>query len=32
VLVPATLYIIGNKAWWLPNWMHRILPNVKFAH
>jgi putative drug exporter of the RND superfamily len=32
VLVPATLYIIGNRAWWLPRWMDRILPNVKFAH
>ena len=32
VLVPAALYIIGNRAWWLPSWMNRILPNVKFAH
>ena len=32
VLVPATLYIIGNRAWWLPRWIDRILPNVKFAH
>jgi RND superfamily putative drug exporter len=32
VLVPATLFIIGNKAWWLPRWIDRILPNVKFAH
>ncbi len=32
VLVPAALFIIGNRAWWLPRWMDRILPNVKFAH
>ena len=32
VLVPATLYVIGNRAWWLPRWMDRILPNVEFAH
>jgi putative drug exporter of the RND superfamily len=32
VLVPATLFIIGNKAWWLPRWIDRILPNVKFAN
>lgn len=32
VLVPAALYLIGNKAWWLPSWLERILPNVKFAH
>jgi RND superfamily putative drug exporter len=32
VLVPATLYIIGNRAWWLPRWIDRILPKVTFAH
>ena len=32
VLVPAALFIIGNRAWWLPRWIDRILPNVKFAH
>jgi RND superfamily putative drug exporter len=32
VLVPAALYIIGNRAWWLPRWIDRILPDVKFAH
>ena len=32
VLLPALLYIIGNKAWWLPRWIDRILPDVKFAH
>jgi RND superfamily putative drug exporter len=30
--VPAALYIIGNRAWWLPRWIDRILPDVKFAH
>ena len=32
VLVPAVLHIIGNKAWWLPKWIDRILPDIKFAH
>jgi RND superfamily putative drug exporter len=32
VLVPASLYLIGDRAWWLPRWLDRILPNVKFAH
>jgi len=32
VLVPAALYLIGNKAWWLPKWADRILPKVTFAH
>ncbi len=32
VLVPAVLYVIGDKAWWLPRSIDRILPDVRFAH
>ncbi len=32
VLVPAVLYMIGDKAWWLPSTVKRVLPDVKFAH
>lgn len=32
VLVPAVLYMAGNKAWWLPRWADRMLPDVRFAH
>jgi RND superfamily putative drug exporter len=28
VLIPSLLYILGEKAWWLPRWLDRILPNV----
>jgi RND superfamily putative drug exporter len=28
VLIPALLYLLGEKAWWLPAWLDRILPNV----
>jgi RND superfamily putative drug exporter len=28
VLIPATLYLLGEKAWWLPKWLDRVLPNV----
>ncbi|KRB76330.1 hypothetical protein ASE01_15130 [Nocardioides sp. Root190] len=28
VLIPALLYVMGDKAWWLPAWLDRILPNV----
>lgn len=28
VLIPAVLYLLGEKAWWLPGWLDRILPNV----
>ena len=32
VLVPAVLHIVGRKAWWLPRWAARILPDIRFAH
>jgi RND superfamily putative drug exporter len=32
VLVPAVLYLAGDKAWWLPRWADRLLPDVRFAH
>ncbi|MCX4990345.1 MULTISPECIES: MMPL family transporter [unclassified Streptomyces] len=27
-LVPAVLALMGKKAWWLPRWLDRALPNV----
>ena len=27
-LIPALMYLLGEKAWWLPRWLDRILPNV----
>ncbi|WP_166135260.1 MMPL family transporter [Nocardioides ochotonae] len=27
-LVPALMYMLGEKAWWLPRWLDKILPNV----
>ncbi|RHW25963.1 MMPL family transporter [Nocardioides immobilis] len=27
-LIPAVLYLLGERAWWLPKWLDRILPNV----
>jgi RND superfamily putative drug exporter len=28
VLVPATMELLGDRNWWLPGWLDRILPNV----
>ena len=28
VLVPATMRLLGDRNWWLPGWLDRILPNV----
>ncbi|MFF3415767.1 MMPL family transporter [Streptomyces sp. NPDC002698] len=27
-LVPAVLTLLGDRAWWLPKWLDRVLPNV----
>ena len=28
VLVPATMVLLGDKNWWLPGWLDRILPKM----
>jgi RND superfamily putative drug exporter len=32
LLVPALLGGLGQRAWWLPSWLDRRLPVVKFDH
>ncbi len=32
MLVPILLRLTGTAAWYLPRWLERILPNVKFGH
>ncbi|MGW6393621.1 MMPL family transporter [Streptomyces sp. NPDC055103] len=27
-IVPAVLALLGRKAWWLPKWLDKVLPNV----
>ena len=27
-VVPATMYIYGRRAWWLPRWLGKLLPDV----
>ncbi|WP_055535356.1 MMPL family transporter [Streptomyces graminilatus] len=27
-IVPAVLALLGRRAWWLPGWLDRVLPNV----
>ncbi|MET9494983.1 MMPL family transporter [Streptomyces sp. NPDC006552] len=27
-IVPAVLALLGKRAWWLPKWLDRLLPNV----
>ncbi len=28
VIVPALMHLFGDKAWWLPRWLDRLIPNV----
>jgi putative drug exporter of the RND superfamily len=28
VVSPALMAVLGDRAWWIPNWLDRILPNV----
>jgi putative drug exporter of the RND superfamily len=28
VLVPATMELLGDRNWWLPRWLDRVLPRV----
>ncbi|MDP3892631.1 MMPL family transporter, partial [Nocardioides sp.] len=27
-LIPALMYLMGERAWWLPRWLDRLLPDV----
>jgi RND superfamily putative drug exporter len=29
ILVPATLELLGDRNWWLPRWLGRVLPQVQ---
>jgi putative drug exporter of the RND superfamily len=28
VLVPAIMQLLGNRNWWIPRWLERILPRL----
>ena len=32
MLVPATMALLGDRSWWAPRWLQRILPHVEFSH
>ena len=29
LLVPATMFLFGERNWWLPSWIERVLPHVR---
>jgi RND superfamily putative drug exporter len=32
MLVPVLLRLTGRAAWWLPRWLDRLVPDVRFGH
>jgi putative drug exporter of the RND superfamily len=28
VMVPATMELLGDRNWWLPGWLNRLLPDI----
>jgi putative drug exporter of the RND superfamily len=26
--VPATMELLGNKNWWIPAWLNKLLPKI----
>jgi RND superfamily putative drug exporter len=28
LIVPAAMTLFGESAWWLPNWLDRLIPHV----
>ena len=32
MLVPATMALLGERSWYAPKWLQRILPHVNFSH
>jgi RND superfamily putative drug exporter len=28
VLLPAVMLVMGDRTWWLPRWMDRVLPRI----
>jgi RND superfamily putative drug exporter len=32
MLVPSMMGLLGDRNWWLPRWLAKVLPDVKFSH
>ena len=28
VVAPAVMMLLGDRAWWLPGWLDRLLPRI----
>ncbi len=32
MLVPSLMGLLGDRNWWIPSWLSRILPSIHFSH
>jgi RND superfamily putative drug exporter len=32
LLQPVVLRLLGSRAWWMPAWLDRLLPQVRLSH
>jgi len=32
LLVPSMMVLLGDRNWWIPAWLARLLPKIRFAH
>lgn len=32
MLVPSLMGLLGERNWWIPRWLDRMLPNIHFSH
>ena len=32
LLVPSTMELLGDRNWWLPRWLDRLLPRLDLDH
>jgi RND superfamily putative drug exporter len=29
LLVPAVMYLLGDRCWWMPRWLDRLVPHIE---
>ena len=32
MLVPSMMKLLGERNWWIPRWLDRVLPRIHFSH
>jgi RND superfamily putative drug exporter len=32
MLVPSLMKLLGDRNWWIPRWLNKVLPTIHFSH